>query len=1058
MNQHLLLPWKQVLITCIMILSYSMTLPQTAFVANNVSGTVSVIDLEKDSVINEIAVGPDPRYLAVTPDESKVYVVSNSSPSRLTIIDPFSQTILGETQLPGVNNYDIKISPDGAYAYVGHDSTISTPVDGGITKIDVSADTILENFFSGVDASISSPRKLVFSLDGSKLFVLHRVVSNTIDILTVLNTSDYSLIENIEIPSGAWNMSLSKDGSKLYIIGLNGSGANTIIDTETYTITPGNYSEGVDILVNSDDSKIYSAQTFGIGFVDSKINIYNAINSSTSSIQFSGLDPIRMRDMDFSPDSAKIYVTYTGGESNFVSVADVATETELKTILVGTSPQDIVTLNLSPNLNPQEECCEVCSDNVLIDSTNSFIATSSTHETAEGPDNTAVGYSAGLKLTLGKRNFFIGPFAGTETTTGVGNSFMGYKAGAANISGDFNIAIGDFALRKNRNGDYIIAIGSKAGFSNYNNNNNIYFGQEAGYSNDEGENNIFFGRNSGYFSESTNSTIAIGYNSYQAPTTGFGTVAIGVNTLKNLNDGTYLTFLGFNAGQNFLNGDFTVAVGPFAGDSIQECNGCVFLGPYAGFGSNGADKFAVANGKDSLDVLLDGNFDTGDLKLKGIFSTGGGIQFPDGTLQTTSSSQAVDQLEERLDSLILSIPVNTSWVDNGNSIYTFDSVGIGTANPEAKLDIRGNILLEVGDDPIIYTGTGTVDLSRYLLLVNTPDRPTASGLKTGGLLVGDAYVYANPGPNDLVVKGKAGIGTPDPETTLDVRGNLLLDPGTHPFLFVGTGSQELNRFLQIHNSPDLRSASGLKAGGLLVSNDYNFASPGKNDLVVAGNVGIGVAQPSVKLDIDGDMHGQNIVLNQGIQIGFTNNAVEGNIRYNNGEFEGYNGSAWVPFTSNSSNASTNSSSAISIDSKRSKDIAPLEEEIDSLRAQLAEAHSEISLLKLQVKEVLNLVKSQHKETSIEIVPVPAPSSENRMNIFPNPTQGKVELIIEELRSDQTLEILIHDAKGTQLKRLEYSASKANKGLQLDLSQYAAGTYHLNVKIGSEVQLFRVVKS
>ncbi len=47
---------------------------------------------------------------------------------------------------------------------------------------------------------------------------------------------------------------------------------------------------------------------------------------------------------------------------------------------------------------------------------------------------------------------------------------------------------------------------------------------------------------------------------------------------------------------------------------------------------------------------------------------------------------------------------------------------------------------------------------------------TASGLKSGGILVADSYGFANPGKNDLVVKGNVGIGTPYPQAKLDVFG------------------------------------------------------------------------------------------------------------------------------------------------------------------------------------------------------------------------------------------------------------------------------------------------
>src|SRR5262249_25484203 len=56
--------------------------------------------------------------------------------------------------------------------------------------------------------------------------------------------------------------------------------------------------------------------------------------------------------------------------------------------------------------------------------------------------------------------------------------------------------------------------------------------------------------------------------------------------------------------------------------------------------------------------------------------------------------------------------------------------------------------------------------------------------------------------------------------------------------YTGSGNVEQNRYLHLLNSPTFRSASGLLAGGILVADDYFFAKPGKNDLVVKGSATI----------------------------------------------------------------------------------------------------------------------------------------------------------------------------------------------------------------------------
>ena len=112
----------------------------------------------------------------------------------------------------------------------------------------------------------------------------------------------------------------------------------------------------------------------------------------------------------------------------------------------------------------------------------------------------------------------------------------------------------------------------------------------------------------------------------------------------------------------------------------------------------------------------------------------------------------------------------TSNLDRVTILSTNGFMGVGIAAPTEMLHVNGNTKVSgsitsssnVTIDnvkPVIYTATGTTDLNRYLQIINSSDMTSASGIKAGGILVADDYTYASPSKNDMIVKGKVGIGT-----------------------------------------------------------------------------------------------------------------------------------------------------------------------------------------------------------------------------------------------------------------------------------------------------------
>ena len=177
--------------------------------------------------------------------------------------------------------------------------------------------------------------------------------------------------------------------------------------------------------------------------------------------------------------------------------------------------------------------------------------------------------------------------------------------------------------------------------------------------------------------------------------------------------------------------------------------------------------------------------------------------------------------------------------DSGN-------IGIGTTTPQSKLS------LEPQDEGYGFTHT----FEGVILGTYVDGLGGAVGTRSNHPL----GFFTNNSPDALTIatNGRVGIGTYTPATRLDVRGSLTLDPGSSPSIYTGTENGELNRYLLLFNSPTAQSASGLKAGGILVSDDYGYANPGKNDLVVKGNLGVGIPSPAAKLDVAGRVRAKSL--------------------------------------------------------------------------------------------------------------------------------------------------------------------------------------------------------
>lgn len=89
---------------------------RTAYVAQEAAAAVAVIDLDARRITDRIAVGRWPRWLALSPDGSRL-AVGTSGDQSISVVDTASRKLVFQEQVQGLNIGQLVISADGKYAY-----------------------------------------------------------------------------------------------------------------------------------------------------------------------------------------------------------------------------------------------------------------------------------------------------------------------------------------------------------------------------------------------------------------------------------------------------------------------------------------------------------------------------------------------------------------------------------------------------------------------------------------------------------------------------------------------------------------------------------------------------------------------------------------------------------------------------------------------------------------------------------------------------------------------------------------------------------------------------
>jgi YVTN family beta-propeller protein len=303
-----------------------------AYVVNNNSNSVSVINTATNTVTATIAVGSQPEGVVFSPDGTRAYVTDPPQHiGAISVINTASNSVIATITLgTGVLPVLPAITPDGKSLYV--------PDDGHNTVIVVDTAT---NTVSATIPVGTAPRDVVITPDGARAYVGNEL-SGTVSVIDTASKTVVGSPISVAASSQGMFLAMTPDGRHIYVSPEGGS-TIFVIDTATNTVstTISGVTNSGGLAVTPDGASVYITN-IGAGKVAIIDTATNTVQPGLISV---GAGPTGVA---ITPDGAFVYVTNNAINSATVSAIATATNTVVATVTVGSQPFGIATANLKP--------------------------------------------------------------------------------------------------------------------------------------------------------------------------------------------------------------------------------------------------------------------------------------------------------------------------------------------------------------------------------------------------------------------------------------------------------------------------------------------------------------------------------------------------------------------------------------------------------------------------------------------------------------------------------------------------------------------------------------
>ncbi|PKQ14079.1 MAG: hypothetical protein CVT70_01080 [Alphaproteobacteria bacterium HGW-Alphaproteobacteria-1] len=316
--------------TALVALGLSPAMAGKAFVSNERGNTITVIDTDTWEVLTEFAGGNRPRGITASPDGKKLYVCA-SDDDLVRVFD--TETYEELPSLPSGPDPELFVlEQSGKRLFIANED------DNLVTVTDTETRQILAEIPVGVE-----PEGMGISPDGK--FVVN--TSETTNMAHFISTEDYEIKYNVLVDQRPRYAQYTADGTRLYVSSEIGGtvtvmdiaedGAPTVVGKITFEV-PGvqpEWLQPVGVKVTEDGSRVFVA----LG----PANRVAVVDGQSLEVLDYILVGQRVWQLDFTPDQK--YLLSTNGNSNDITVIDVATEKAIRSVQVGQAPWGVVTID-----------------------------------------------------------------------------------------------------------------------------------------------------------------------------------------------------------------------------------------------------------------------------------------------------------------------------------------------------------------------------------------------------------------------------------------------------------------------------------------------------------------------------------------------------------------------------------------------------------------------------------------------------------------------------------------------------------------------------------------